>query len=107
MEHIEYKIMEVLNRNLNNYWNSVSDSTKEIIKDEIIEAISKPTVRFKDENRTLVIVENAKTMDEAITAADAFLEEFGMCVRDAHWYGSDQQAEHEEFFPVESPFYEE
>jgi hypothetical protein len=38
-------------------------------------------VKFTDDNRNFVKVMFARTMDEAVTAADAFLSGYGMCVK--------------------------
>lgn len=38
-------------------------------------------VEFTDDNRNFVKVTGCLTMDEAVTTADAFLEDHGMCVK--------------------------
>ena len=48
------------------------------------------TASFTDDNRNFVKVSGAKTMDEAVTAADAFLDEHGMCVKDGGKFYGDQ-----------------
>ena len=51
-------------------------------------------VQFSDDNRNFVRVTGAKTMDEAVTAADEFLEEYGMAVKNGgQWYGDNTEAE--------------
>lgn len=45
--------------------------------------ITPSTVEFTDDNRNFVKVTGCLTIDEAVTTADAFLEDHGMCVKNS------------------------
>jgi 7-keto-8-aminopelargonate synthetase-like enzyme len=58
-------------------------------------------VTFTNENKNFVNVKGATTKDEAVNAADSFLEEYGMCVKNsAFFYGNSDKADEIETFNV-------
>jgi hypothetical protein len=66
-----------------------------------MKSTEKITVEFTNDNRNLVRVIGAETMDQAVTAADEFLAEFDMCVKNGgSLYGSSAEAEAVELFNV-------